>query len=167
VPAPPPCSQLLTPELIAFLHSGLASALATASADGVPAMTRAFAIRVPPDARTIDVFVGRAQSSTCLANLRPGVLVAAAIGNPLDYRGIQFKGTVVDCQPAEADDLPWIERSLALFEAKLVKVGMTPPGDRSFRCQEYVRVTFIPAAIFRQSPGPGAGSPLGDGPPWA
>jgi hypothetical protein len=167
VSAPPPCSQLLTPELIAFLHSGLASARGTASADGVPALTRASAIRVAPDARTIDVFVGRAQSTTCLANLGPGALVAVAAGNPLDYRGIQFKGTVVHCQPADAGDAPWIEDFFRLFEAKVNQVAMTPPGDRSFRCQEYVRVTFLPTAIFRQSPGPGAGSPLGDGPPWA
>jgi hypothetical protein len=167
VPAPPPCSQLLTPELIAFLHSGLAAAVGTASADGVPALTRGYAIRVADDARTIEVFVGRAQSTTCLANLRPGAQVAVAAGNPLDYRGIQFKGTVADCGPADADDRLWIERSFALFETKVAQVAMTPPNDRSFRCQEYVRVTFSPIAIFRQSPGPGAGSPLGDGPPWA
>lgn len=163
--APPPCSELLTPDLVAFLHSGLAGTLGTASADGVPAMTRAFALRVAPDARTIDVFVGRAQSTTCLANLTPGRLLAVTTSSPLDYRGVQLKGAVIDSRPADASDVIWIERAATLFEAAVAQVGIASP--RGFRCQEYVRVTFMPTAMFRQTPGPGAGNPLGAGAPWA
>ena len=162
---PPPCSQLLAPDLVAFLHSGLAATMATASADGVPALTRAFALRVAPDGRTVDLFVGREQSATCLANMTPGRLLAVTTGSPIDYRGVQIKGTVIACQAPDADDVLWIERSAKLFEAAVTQVGVTTPVG--FRCQEYVRVTFSPNAIYRQTPGPGAGNPLDAGPPWA
>ena len=163
--APPACSQLLDPDLVAFLHSGLAGTMATASADGVPALTRAFALRVAPDGRTVDVFVGRAQSVTCLANMTGGRLLAVTTGSPLDYRGVQIKGAVIACQAPDAEDALWIDRSAKLFESAVAQVGVTSPGG--FRCQEYVRVTFSPSAIYRQTPGPGAGNPLDAGPPWA
>jgi hypothetical protein len=163
VSAPSACSPLLDPALVAFLHGGLAGTMATASTDGLPALTRAYALRVAPDARTVDVFVGRDQSTTCLANMTPGRLLAVTTGSPLDYRGVQIKGTVITCQAPDAEDALWLERALKLFEAAVARVGVTSP--RGFRCQEYVRVTFSPTAIFRQTPGPGAGNPLDAGPP--
>jgi hypothetical protein len=167
VSAPPPCSELFLPDLVAFLHSGLAAALGTSSAGGIPALTRAFAVRVAPGAATIDVFVGRAQSAACLANLAPGRPIALAAGNPTDYRCVQIKGSVIGCQDTGHDDAAWLEGFWELFEAKVVQVGIPQPRSRSFRCEEYVRVTFVPTALFRQTPGPGAGDLLAAGPSWA
>lgn len=166
MPAPDPCSELLLPDLIAFLHSGVAAMVGTANAGLAPALTRAFAVRVAPDGRTIDLFVGRVQSATCLANLAKGRPIAVTIGSPTDYRAVQIKGTVTGWQEAEGRDAAWIDRHWGLFEASLDQIGIPPARGKSFRSPDLVRVTFVPTVIFRQTPGPGAGSPLAAGPPW-
>jgi hypothetical protein len=166
VPAPEPCSELLDPDLVAFVHGGVAGMLGTSNADQMPALTRAFAVRVAPDGRTIDLFVGRAQSATCLANIAAGRPMAVLIGSPTDYRSMQMKGEAANCQEPGADDAAWLDRYWRLFEASVDQIGMPPAQSARFRCRDVVRVTFVPTALFRQTPGPGAGSPLAAGPRW-
>ena len=141
----------------------------SASPDLTPALTRAFAPRVAPDRRTIDVFVGRAQSTTCLANLSRGTSMSVISGTPVDYRGIQFKGTVArrhDVGDGDVDDAAWLKRCRRLYVEALDRVGIPRVhGDRLW-CRDMVRLTLAPTALFRQTPGPGAGDPLAAGPPW-
>ena len=168
MPAPPePCRALLTPELMAFVHGGVVAMVGSAAPDLTPAVTRGFAPRVAPDRRTIDVFVGRAQSGVCLANLAPGASVSVIVGNPIDYRGLQIKGTMVEQSAADGDaDTAWLRRCRPLYVEALERVGIPRPQGERLWCREMVCLTFEPASIFRQTPGPGAGDPLGAGPPW-
>jgi hypothetical protein len=167
VVAPPdPCSELLTPEVVAFVHGGVVAIVGSASADLAPALTRGFAPRVAPDRRTIDVFVGRAQSIACLANLIAGASISVIIGNPVDYRGIQMKGAVADHRDATADDAAWLDCCRRLYLDATERVGIPPVQSARLWCSDMVCVTFVPTAIFRQTPGPGAGDPIVAGPPW-
>jgi hypothetical protein len=166
VPAPEPCCDLITADVVAFVHGGVVLLVGTASADRVPALTRGFAPRIAPDRRSIDVFVGRAQSAVCLANLPAGAAISITVGNPVDYRGIQIKGTATDHRDAAAGDAAWLERYRRAFEASLVPVGIPLAQSAHLWCRDMVRITFVPAAIFRQTPGPGAGSAVGAGSPW-
>jgi hypothetical protein len=166
VPAPAPCHELLLPELVAFLHSGVSTIVGTSSGTLAPALTRAFATRVAPDGRTLDVFVGRVQSATALANVVPGRPIALTIGSPTDYRAVQIKGTVAGRQDPDDGDAAWLQRYFGLLQAALDQIGIPPALSKSLRCADYVRITVLPVVMFRQTPGPGAGSLLAEGPPW-
>jgi hypothetical protein len=157
---------LLTAEVVAFLHGGVVAIVGTASADLAPALTRAFAPRVAPDHRTIDVFVGRDQSTTCLANLVAGASISVIVGNPVDYRGIQIKGAFAGQRAVDDRDAAWLERCLDLYLEALARVGIPPAHSRRLLSRRMVCITLIPTEIFRQTPGPGAGAPLAAGPRW-
>jgi hypothetical protein len=166
VPAPEPFSELLAPEVVAFIHGGVVAIVGSASADLAPALTRGFAPRVAPDQRTIDVFVGRAQSTTCLANLGTGASMSVIVGNPVDYRGIQIKGSVAGQRDAAAGDVAWLERCRRLYVEALDRVGIPRVQGERLWCRDLLCLTLVPATLFRQTPGPGAGDPLAAGPPW-
>jgi len=175
VAAPPePCHELLTPELVAFVHGGVVAMVGSADLDLTPALTRGFAPRIASDLRTIDVFVGRAQSTACLANLAPGASMSLIVGNPVDYRGVQIKGTVTGQRDVAADsagapgqgDAAWLQRGRALHLDALERMGIGRIQSDRLWCPDMVCVTFVPAALFHQTPGPGAGGPLAAGSPW-
>ena len=88
------------------------------------------------------------------------------IGNPVDYRGLQVKGVTAGWRDAGAGDTDWLERQQRLCAASLERVGLAPARVARLWCGDLVCVTFVPRAIFRQTPGPGAGNSLAAGPPW-
>ena len=138
----------------------------TASGDRMPALTRGFAPRIAPDRRTVDVFVGRAQAAACLANLPMGAAISIIVGSPLDYRGVQIKGTATGHRDAAAGDAEWLARYRRAFEDSLAEESIPPAQSAHLWCRDMVCITFIPSAIFHQTPGPGAGSAVSAGSPW-
>ena len=154
------------PELVDFIHAGAAAFMGTASLELAPALTRAFAPRVAADRRTLDVFVGRAQSTACLANLARGRGVAITMGSVTDYRGIQIKGVSAGWQASAAGDAAWVNDYWRLFLPNCQEVGLPPELIGGLRCHDLVRVTVVPVAIFRQTPGPGAGGAVEGGSRW-
>jgi hypothetical protein len=161
------CSELFVPELVTFLHGGLAAFLGTCSADLVPALTRAFAPRVAPDRRALDLFVGRTQAEACLANLGAGRPITFTAGNVVDYRGLQIKGVSAGWQDVGPADAAWVDDYWGLFVANCRVVELAAALTSRLRCRDLVRVTLLPRAIFRQTPGPGAGSAVAIGTTWA
>ena len=166
MPAPDSPDAILTPELAAFVHGGVVVMVGSASPELAPALTRGFAPRVAPDRRSLEVFVGRAQGTTCLANLAPGAPMAVIIGSPINYRGIQLKGAAAGQRDAGDGDAGWLERYRLLYVDTFGRVGITPAQCVRLWCHDMVSITVVPAAIFSQTPGPGAGNPLASGPPW-
>jgi hypothetical protein len=155
------------PELVAFLHSGVVGMMGTAGPDLAPALTRTFAPRVAPDRRTIDTFVGRAQSTVCLGNLGPERPLTLTLGNVADYRGVQIKGVCTGWADLVETDALWLEDHWRLFRANCVKVGLTTVVTDRLRCRDLVRITLVPMFLFRQTPGPGAGGAVEGGTRWA
>lgn len=155
------------PELVTFVHSGIAIHVGSADAALVPAVTRGCAPRVAADRRTIDVFVGRAQSTAVLANLAPGRPMAITLASPLDYRGIQVKGLSAGWREATEVDQVWVDDYWSRFEANASVVGFSVEHIRLLRSADLVRVTLVPTAFFRQTPGAGAGGSIEGGARWA
>jgi hypothetical protein len=163
VPALEPCIELLVPELVEFIHGGVAMFVGSASAALEPALARGFAPRVAPDRRRIDVFVGRIQSTGALANLTPGRPMAVTLGSPVDYRGIQIKGVSAGWRDPDAADADWVDEYARRFDANCQQVGLTATQAARLRCHDLIRITLVPVEIFRQTPGPGAGGALAGG----
>lgn len=148
-----------------FLHGGVAIIVGNAGAM-VPALTRGFAARVSPDGATLDVFVAPAQSAPVLGNLAPGAPLAFTATRMTNYQSVQVKGTVVGWRPADDADAAWVERYWSLFQVASERTGIPPQASETLRHRRLVRVTITPRALFRQTPGPGAGAPLEDLSAW-
>jgi hypothetical protein len=159
-------NQLRSPELVTYFHSGVSIMVGNSDADLVPALTRGFGLRMAADGESLDVFVGRAQSVAVLARLRVGAGLAITLASPVDYRAMQIKGTVGRWQASKAADLVWLTRYWELFEAAVGQVGISPALCARLRCRDLVRITVAPEALFRQTPGPFAGSALEQGTSW-
>jgi len=166
VSTPEPCTELLVPELVAFIHGGVAMFVGSSSGALEPAVTRAFAPRVASDRRTMDIFVGQAQSGVLLANVIPGRPMAVTLSSPVDYRGIQLKGVSAGWRAAVADDADWVDEYWRRFSVNAEQSGMAPGLAARLRCHDLVRVTLAPKELFRQTPGPGAGGALDGGARW-
>lgn len=154
------------PDVVAFVHGGVSVLVATSGEDRTPALTRAAAPRVAPDRSTVDVFVGRAQGAACLANLAPGRTMAVLFGSPVDYRMLQIKGRSAGWRDVAVGDPDWVDRYWPLFVTNLERIGLAPAKSQRLSFDDIVCVTFAPTAIFRQTPGPGAGGPLEAGTRW-
>lgn len=161
-----PSAELFLPELVEFIHGGVATFIGSSNAALEPEATRGFGPRVSPDRRTLDVFVGRRQSCAFLTNVAAGRPLAVTLGNVLDYRSVQVKGQGTACRDADGDDIAWVEHYWWLFERCLAQVGLPPEQVMQLRCRDLVRVTLLPGSLFRQTPGPGAGDAVAGGAPW-
>jgi hypothetical protein len=167
VSAPEPCSELLVPELVEFIHSGIVIFVGGSTAALEPAVTRAFAPRVSADRRALDLFVGRLQSLTLLSNAGAGRMLSATLCHVLDYRGIQIKGMSAGWDDADGDDLAWMDRYWERFETNVQQVGLEPSQVARLRCRDLLRIRLVPTSLFRQTPGPGAGGAVEGGGLWA
>jgi hypothetical protein len=157
--------QLRSPELIDFLHSGVAIVVGNAK-DMLPALTRGFALRVSPDGASLGLFLAPAQSAGVVANLAPGSELALTATNMTNYQSVQIKSTVTEWQAADDRDAAWLDRYWALFQAACQSTGVPHHISNTLRCRRLLRVTVAPRALFRQTPGPGAGAPLEDLSAW-
>jgi len=151
------------PELVDFIHGGVAMFVGSASPALEPALGRAFAPRVASDRRSVDVFVDRTRSPGVLANLATGRRMAVTLGSPVDYRGIQLKGVSAGWRDVEAADAEWVEEYWRRFDRNCEQLGLTTSQVAGLRSDDLVRITLVPVEIFRQTPGPGAGGALAGG----
>ncbi len=138
--------------------------VATCSEDLMPDLAQAVGCRVLADGRVV-VVVSRVQAESVLESLEAGQRIAVTFSHPTTVRTVQLKGEVVTIAPAKRMDLETVRRYRAAFALELEKIGyggwygeaITDTGDA-----ELVAVTFVPTAVFEQTPGPAAGRPLGD-----
>jgi len=163
--APELSLPLRSPDLIDFLQSGVAIILGNAG-NMIPALTRGFGVRVWPDGASVDVFLAPAQSAAVVANLSLGSAVAVTVTNPTDYRSVQIKGIVAGWCLADDADADWLDRYWSLFQAACERTGVPLHVSETLRCRRLLRLTVTPQALFRQTPGPGAGGQMEDLSTW-
>ena len=152
----------LSPELRAFLVSGLAGTIAVARADGGLAMARIWAARAG-EGDVLEVFVQRSSGHEVIEALAsPGRAAANLIDVPT-YRSRSFKGVCALAPTDDQVDASFLEESLAAVEHAFQAVGM--PGGSVERMLSHgsdphamaaLRITV--ESVFDQSPKPGAGA---------
>jgi Pyridoxamine 5'-phosphate oxidase len=152
--------------VVAFCQVARSVAIGTCDASGRPFGTRAAALRLfdagerEPRAERLVLYLGQALAGPVLANLAINPRVAIQLSQPLDYRTLQFKGTVLRKQLAAETERAFVQQFVEELAAVVDSLGM--PADR------VVRMTHWPAIalelqveqIYLQTPGPGAGAPL-------
>ena len=152
---------MISPELASFLESGVSILVGTRDARLLPECTRALGARVEAGGTELTVFLPDAISAVTVANLRQNGRLAVAFSRAQDHRSFQVKGQLVALGPATAQDRVALERYRCAWATELSVVGLPP--------RVTLRVVHWPAqaarlrveAVFVQTPGPGAGAPLG------
>lgn len=152
---------MISAELATFLQSGVSLLVGTRDADLVPESLRAVGARVEPGGAEVTVYLPVATSARALANLRDNGRLAVCFSRPLDHRSVQLKGAVVALRDGVEADRRVVERYRALLTDVLAAVGVPPRITLQITHWPVAAARFRVESVFVQTPGPGAGAPLG------
>lgn len=161
--APPP---LLDDAVLALLRRRVSIVVASRDADLQPRLMRALALRVDADRRRVAVLLARRHCAALLDAIAAHRAVAVVVTEPSTHRTAQLKGRDAAIEAASPGDVALVRAHAERFADELHDVGFTrafarvllDPADG-----ELVAVGFTPSEVFDQTPGPGAGRPLGAG----
>lgn len=110
----------------------------------------------------LDGFVSRAQWPGQPASLTAGDPLAVTFCRPRDYLTYQLKGQVAETAPASDEEAAFARGYIARMSAALLRLGVPARQCAAWFCgADLMRIRYEPVAIFLQTPGPAAGTPLG------
>ena len=161
-----PEAALIDPELAAFLQRGVSVHVSSRGPTNIPNLVRGIGCRVSADRRQVTAFVLASQCGALLAELAMNGAISFVATLPSTHRTVQLKGTDAKAGPPLPGDEALVARERAALVEDLVGVGYAPEMPRTLLggdWAEAMAITFTPTAAFVQTPGPGAGTPLGAG----
>lgn len=151
-------------DIAAFMRGPVTLVLGASNHDKLASAVYCKGCRVDPAQRTITVFFSRTQGLDVLDNLRVLPSVALVACRPTTLRTLQLKGNDARIEPLAAGDVARVAAYVEMIVAELAQVGDEPDWSRaafSYEANDLVAVTFTPASVFVQTPGPDAGDPIG------
>ena len=152
---------MLTPELVDFVHSGVAVGVATRDETLRPVLARAWGPQVSEDRRSLTLCVATADGSAMRANLERNAAVAIGFCPPTIAKAVQLKGVALVVGEPVAEDLARVERHVDAFMAECVRIGVAPElSSRMFDGSSLVLIDVSIEEGFDQTPGPTAGRRL-------
>jgi len=152
---------MLSPELMEFVHGGVAVMVATRDDDLRLALARGWGPQISGDGRSASLCVEAPESSPTLANLKGNGAIAVTASPPMLATGIQLKGGVHAVRGPDSAELDRARQQLGAFTAGAEAVGVAPGlARRLFTASDLVVVSFSIDEVFDQTPGPGAGQRL-------
>jgi len=151
----------LTAELLAFLDQGVSLLAGARDHELRPWISRAVGFVPGADRRSFTAFVADRPGATLLAVLAPGAPFALTCSHVPTLRSIQLKGSVTAVRPATEAERPAIEACTGGFTGDLSSIGMPLPVVRRLVTWPATAVEVRLEALFEQTPGPGAGKPMG------
>ena len=154
-------APVLTPELVEFIHSGVAVGIASRDESMRPAFARAWGQEVSADRRSLTLCVSAADGSPMRSNLEANGAAALGFCPPTIAKAVQVKGVAVVLGEPGPDDLERVERHVRAFEAECARIGAPPEvATRMFDGSALVMISVAIDEGFDQTPGPTAGRRL-------
>jgi hypothetical protein len=154
-------ARSLDPEVVEFIHGGVAVGVATRDDDLRPEFARGWGPEVSADGRSLTLCVSAPDGSRVRANLEENGAVAVGFSPPTIAKAVQVKGVVTRVGEPEAADLDRVERHVQAFVAEAERIGAPPElSRRMFQGAGLVTVQFPIDEVFDQTPGPTAGRRL-------
>ena len=156
--------NMLSPDIADFIQQGVAAAVSCCDKDLRPSMARVVGTRVTSDFSLITVLVLRNINTTLLRDAQPGCHLAAVFCLPENERAIQIKGRVVAVETPQPDDWPMISAHRIAFADQIEPKGYAREFSDYYHAAEeadLVALSFVPEALFEQTPGPQAGQSMG------
>lgn len=129
-----------------------------------PSIGRSMGAAVCDGPGGIDLFVAKGPWPDLVYNASPGAPIAATFSRPTNYETFQIKGVVTERMLANANDHSRAEAYIARVGNVLAGLGVskTQMGFLETGASLH-RIRFEPEALFRQTPGPGAGDKVAEG----
>jgi hypothetical protein len=153
---------VLEPARIALLEGGAALILGTVAPDGEPHASRAWGLQVTGGGRRVRVLVG-AEDGRTLGNVAGGGRVAITGADVRTLTSRQVKGRVEGTEPVTDADREISSRYCdVFFDAVTETDGTERALLERLRPDELVACEVLLDCAFDQSPGPGAGAPVGE-----
>lgn len=154
-------APVLTPEVVEFVHSGVAVGVATRNESMRPAFTRAWGPHVSADHRSLTLCVSAAEASAMRANLEGNGAVALGFCPPTIAKAVQIKGVAVVLGEPGPDDVERVERHVRAFRAECERIGVPPAvAERMFDSSSLILISVSIDQGYDQTPGPTAGRRL-------
>lgn len=151
---------MISPALTAFLEEGIAIHVGTRNASLVPSGARAIAVKVENGGTHLRVYVPASAWSPLLEDLHANGQGTVLFGRPIDDRSCQVKGTFVDVRPVGEDERALVIGQWEGFVANLALIGIPRKVFSAWTTWPVVAARFKVTALFEQTPGPAAGTPL-------
>jgi hypothetical protein len=152
---------LVPPELAAFLESGLTLVVGTTGADLKPNCAFGAGLRVDAGGRRITLFLGTESAAAAIEDLRARGAVAITASRPSDYRTLQLKGRALRVEAVAPGGRAALLACREAFVRQLEAVGWARSLVQRLAVWPCVSVEVELDAVYEQTPGPRAGSPLG------
>jgi len=152
---------VLDPDVVEFIHGGVAVGVATRDDDLRPEFARGWGPEVSADGQAVTLCVSAPEGSRMRANLERNGAVAVGFSPPTIARAVQVKGVATVMGEPEAADLERVERHFRSFVAEAARIGARAElSQRMFVRPGLVTVQFSIDEVFDQTPGPTAGRRL-------
>jgi hypothetical protein len=151
---------MLNPGLAAFLEEGLGIHIGSRSDTLEPNGARGAALKIEDDRRHFVVYLAEVAARRVLPDLQSNGLAAVSVARPTDDRAAQVKGTFVDARPAREDERPFVEAQWNRFLDNLEAIGIPRTTAKGWITWPAVAVRLRATAVFEQTPGPAAGTPV-------
>jgi len=146
--------------LAGFLEEGLSIYVGTRDAGLRPNGARGLAALVEDGGRHMVVHLAQIAAARLLPDLESNSQIAVSFGRPVDDRACQVKGLFVETWPASDRERAAIEAQWERFLRQLEQIGIPRPATMGWVRWPAVGIRLKVTAVFEQTPGPGAGTPL-------
>lgn len=150
----------------AFVSGGVSINLASCDTDRWPSVSRCCGCRVTASGALIRLMLQRQQGEDVLRDVEATGRAAIVFSDVVSHRTLQVKGSRAYVDDVGPEDRTAAQRYLRHFAASLDAIGFEPAFSAALldlNDDDLVVVAVRPSALFVQTPGPGAGQPLGQG----
>jgi hypothetical protein len=147
----------------AFIQGPVSVIVASRNAELVTDMVRGCGCRVSHDRRQVTVLIEPGRASTLLDDVAANGMIAVVFSQPSTHKTIQLKGTDARVVPVTAADRAAAQRHLHDWSEDLGRIGYSAAFSAALHggAGQLAAIRFTPTAAFQQTPGPGAGQPIG------
>jgi hypothetical protein len=151
---------MLEPQLAAFLQEGLGIHIGTRNERLEPDGARAIAVAVDDDGTHLVVYVPEVAAARILPDLEANGQAAVSFGRPVDDRACQVKGELVSVRRAEPEERELVQKQWDGFLTNLEFIGIPRVAATNWIAWPAVAIRLKATAVFEQTPGPAAGTPI-------
>ena len=151
---------MIDKELAAFLEEGISIQLGTRNAALEPNGVRVSAVTVESDGSHVIAYVPKVSAAQVLPDLEANGQAALVFARPIDDRACQVKGVFAGSRAATRAERALVARQWEQFLAYLDAIGLRRVAVDGWISWPCVAIRVRVAALFNQTPGPGAGAAI-------
>jgi hypothetical protein len=147
-------------DLVRLLQSPCSMSVGTRDASLEPHYIRAFGAVVRDDRQHVTLFVLGALAGPTVRDLEDNGRIAFAVVD-FSFKAYQMKGRFVAAREARPDEEKLQDEYVERASKATIAIGIPDTFWPVVVCHPAMAITFAVEEIFDQTPGPGAGTPVG------